>query len=168
MGGYRRFPHLRTRQTGLAWDAILNIQGDEPFISPAQIDALAAAFADDRVEIATLIRRVACSEVTGPDAVKVVINRMSEAMYFSRSVIPFRQPDAPGACFLHVGIYGYRPHTLKALSALPAGELEATESLEQLRWLEHGYRIRTVLTADASHPVDTPADLEKLKSVFGL
>ena len=157
-----------------AWDVVLNIQGDEPFISPTQINDVAASFGNKSVQIATMVRRVDPvdqADLEGPDVVKVVLNKFSEALYFSRSVIPFclnESSRVQAAYYLHTGLYGFVSATLRELSRLPIGLLEFTESLEQLRWLENGYKIHAVLTNEKSYPVDTPSDLEKVKSTFGL
>jgi len=154
------------------FDAVINIQGDEPFISPAQIDAVAAALNDESSEMVTIIRKAGDKNLlSNPNVVKVVINKKQQALYFSRSVIPFERnagAENPAVHYVHTGIYGYTAKTLRAIVHLPPSPLELTESLEQLRWLENGFIIRTVLTDEENFPVDTPEDLEKLKSTFGL
>jgi len=151
-------------------DAVVNIQGDEPFIHPVQIDSVASALAGNGRQIVTLYRRVPRHVADSPHAVKVVVNGRSEAMYFSRALIPFLVAgDAENQTVgVHVGLYGYRYETLKAVVRLPAGSLESAEALEQLRWLEHGMVVHALETTEASHPIDTPADLERVKSTFGL
>jgi 3-deoxy-manno-octulosonate cytidylyltransferase (CMP-KDO synthetase) len=154
----------------LPFDAVINIQGDEPFISPRQVDAVAEALGRDGVSIATLYRKMPRGEAGSPHAVKVVVDTGHRALYFSRSVIPFAQragPGTDGVC-VHVGLYGFRAATLQRLAGLAPTPLEQAESLEQLRWLEHGYAVHAFETAEVNHAVDTPGDLEKLKAVFGL
>ena len=148
-----------------ACDAVINIQGDEPFISPLQIDAVADAMEQKAVRIATLYRKA--GQGAGHGSVKVVVTLNGEAMYFSRADIPYSAVPGQGQC-LHVGIYGYCAEVLQEISALPPGKLEVIESLEQLRWLENGYTVHAFETTEVSHPVDTPSDLEKVKSTFRL
>jgi 3-deoxy-manno-octulosonate cytidylyltransferase (CMP-KDO synthetase) len=151
-------------------DAVINIQGDEPFISPRQVDAVAAMLARDDVSIATLYRKTPRAEAGSPHAVKVVVDGKQRALYFSRAVIPHAQNTGPGTddVFVHVGLYGYRAGTLLRLAGLAPTPLEQAESLEQLRWLEHGFAVHAFETRETNHAVDTPGDLEKLKAVFGL
>ncbi len=147
-------------------DVIINIQGDEPFIEPEQIDLLANCFTNADTQIATLIRKTDWDdELKNPARIKVVVNRKGEAMYFSRSIIPnpiskvhFDELEFN----IHVGIYAFRKHVLNQVVQLPATPLELTESLEQLRWLENGYRITCAITTHVSTPVDTPEDLAAL------
>ncbi|MCX6230610.1 MAG: 3-deoxy-manno-octulosonate cytidylyltransferase [Bacteroidetes bacterium] len=151
-------------------DIIINIQGDEPFINPAQIDLLASCFADNSVEIATLIKRIECCEdIFNPNVVKVVKDIHNRAVYFSRSAIPFQRGVAQEKWlekgmdyYKHIGIYAYRTATLKKIVSLPLSSLEKTESLEQLRWIENGYTIYTATTEFESIAIDTPEDLKKL------
>ncbi len=150
------------------WEVVINIQGDEPFVSPAQIDLLASAFENEKVTIATLVREAGPREIHDENAVKAVLNRNDEAMYFSRSAIPFPGGGTNGKHLIHIGMYGYRGRILPELAGLPPGRLETAECLEQLRWLEHGYRIHARLSKERSHSVDTPEDLERVKSTFGL
>ena len=133
--------------------AVINIQGDEPFINPDQIDVLAKCFEDKNTELATLINQTEDSSlIQNPNRIKVVIDKNNQALYFSRSAIPFMKeiPTTDWAkhhpYFLHIGIYGYRSDILKAITKLPVSSLEKTESLEQLRWLENGYRIKVAKT----------------------
>ena len=151
------------------WDAVINIQGDEPYIHPEQIDQLAACFEDESVQLATLVKPMADpSFLVDPNKVKAVVAQNGDALYFSRQALPFRKGQdiadwlSAGPHYLHVGIYGYRTGTLREITKLALSPLEKAESLEQLRWLDHGYRIRTAETSHESHAVDTPADLEKL------
>lgn len=152
---------------GSSFDYVINIQGDEPFIQPQQIDLLASIL-DGKTEIATLVKVIADSETLfNPNVVKVVLNARSEALYFSRSTIPY-QRNVPQEKWLenyrfykHIGMYAYRSDILAQITGLPGGKLEKAESLEQLRWLENGYHIRVSETATESLGVDTPQDLER-------
>jgi 3-deoxy-manno-octulosonate cytidylyltransferase (CMP-KDO synthetase) len=146
----------------LPCDVIVNVQGDEPFIDPAAIDALVAPLvADRRLEMTTLCRPLAAGEdAASPHLVKVVRDRDDRALYFSRAAIPFARVPGAAAPAVHVGVYGYRRATLLRLAALAATPLERTESLEQLRALEHGIAIRVIDSTYVSLSVDTPDDLE--------
>jgi 3-deoxy-manno-octulosonate cytidylyltransferase (CMP-KDO synthetase) len=144
---------------GLAADAlVVNVQGDEPMIDPADIDRAIAAAADDDAEIVTLMTKMSHSEDDDPNRVKVVTDRKGIALYFSRSRIPSR-----GTCFLHIGLYVYRADFLTKFTKLDRTPLEIAERLEQLRALEHGYRIRVVEVEHESWGIDTPEDLEKFR-----
>jgi 3-deoxy-manno-octulosonate cytidylyltransferase (CMP-KDO synthetase) len=146
---------------GIKSDYIINIQGDEPFINPKQIDKLAASL-DGSVELATLIKRIKGSHlINNPSIVKVVKNRRNEAMYFSRSPIPF-QKESTQPYYKHIGIYAYRKDILNEIVSLAPSPLELAESLEQLRWLENGYHIQVTETDHESQSIDTPEDLELL------
>jgi 3-deoxy-manno-octulosonate cytidylyltransferase (CMP-KDO synthetase) len=152
---------------GNDFDYVINIQGDEPFIDPSQIDLLAGIL-DGNTELATLIITVDKAELLfDKGEVKVVINTDGEALYFSRSPIPFFKgiPEAEWhlhhTYYRHVGLYAYRADILRAVSLLPPSSLEKAESLEQLRWLEHGFRIKTACTTFDSHCIDSPEDIEK-------
>jgi 3-deoxy-manno-octulosonate cytidylyltransferase (CMP-KDO synthetase) len=160
-------------ETALKIDAVINIQGDEPFIKPVQIELLASCFNDDSVEIATLIRKVLPGEdLLNINQVKVVISIKGDAIYFSRAVIPYMRDAEINEWtekhnyFKHLGIYGYRTATLKKLTSLKRSSLEIAESLEQNRWLENGFRIRTALTEWESIGIDTPEDLERAKGLI--
>ena len=153
---------------GIRADAVVNVQGDEPYIHPEQIDLVASCFEDPGVEIATLVRKIASSdELFSPSVIKVTVDARGDALYFSRSPIPFiQQADHPhwidrALHFKHIGIYGYRVEVLRSIAGLPPSSLEQAESLEQLRWLENGYRIRVRETSFESHAVDRPEDLSK-------
>lgn len=147
-------------------EAIINVQGDEPFIDPRQIDELAGLLLQDEVEIATqasIFR--GWGLVQNTNIVKVVVDAHGRALYFSRSPIPFVREENKREHqeFLrHVGLYGYKVKALKAISGLSASSLELSESLEQLRWLENGWKIHVQLTAFHSPAVDTPQDLENI------
>lgn len=148
-------------------EIVLNVQGDEPLIEPEMIEAVIAPLvADPMLEMSTVCVALADrSDYANPNVVKVVKDRAGRALYFSRSPIPhFRDPGTvahPG--YKHIGLYGYRRTFLLKFAALPQTPLEQAESLEQLRALEHGYRIHTVETRHDSIGVDTPEDLERVR-----
>ena len=154
---------------------VVNIQGDEPFIEPDQIDLLVGLFADSHCNIGTLVKRIADAEdLHSNTVIKVVRDLKGKALYFSRNAIPHvrgvKQEDMLGSAtfFKHIGIYAYRAEVLKTLAALPVSELERTEGLEQLRWLENGHAIHLAETEHESNSVDTPDDLERmLASISG-
>ena len=157
----------------LRFDVVINIQGDEPFIRPEQVEGLKACFDSPETEIATLIKPITNpEEISNINCPKVVINKKNEAMYFSRSPIPFVRDCKPedwisrNTFFSHIGMYAYRFDILLELTKLPIGELEKAESLEQLRWLENGYRIRTAQTLFENIGIDTPEDLEQAKRLL--
>lgn len=158
---------------GVKIDVVINIQGDEPFIKPEQIDLLVSCFKNDSVEIATLIRKVLPGEnLSNINHTKVVVAINGDAIYFSRAIIPFvRDADTDvwsfKHCFYkHLGIYGYRTDTLRKLTSLNRSSLEIAESLEQNRWIENGFRIRTALTDWESIGIDTPEDLKKANDMI--
>jgi 3-deoxy-manno-octulosonate cytidylyltransferase (CMP-KDO synthetase) len=147
----------------LRCDIVVNVQGDLPLIEPAMIaEAIAPLVADESVQMSTLRRAISDPlDYDNPNVVKVVVDRRGDALYFSRSTIPYRREE--GACFKHIGLYGYRRDFLMTFAALARTPLERTESLEQLRALEHGYRIRAIETRFDSIEVDTPEDLERVR-----
>ncbi|MCC6697460.1 MAG: 3-deoxy-manno-octulosonate cytidylyltransferase [Candidatus Hydrogenedentes bacterium] len=149
-------------------DIIVNIQGDQPFIDPAMIDEVVGPLmADSSVNISTLMYRITSEEdLANPSVVKVVVDLYGNALYFSRSLIPYPREAINHAVYEHVGTYAYRRETLLQLAMLPSTTLERAESLEQLRWLEHGLRVRVVesLIPDrgfSGFSVDTPEDLAR-------
>ena len=153
------------------YDIIINIQGDEPYIDPEQITKLAVCFNDPATQIATLIKRVQnVEELHNANSPKVVINKLSEAIYFSRSALPhIRGQESQNwlnfyPYFKHIGIYGYQADVLQQITKLPVSSLEKAESLEQLRWIENGYRIKVAETGLETFAVDTPEDLQKINS----
>jgi len=159
----------------LKFDVVINIQGDEPFIRPEQVEGLKACFDSPETEIATLIKPITNpEEITNINRPKVVISKNSEAMYFSRSPIPFVRDSKPedwitrNTFFSHIGMYAYRFDILLELTKLPIGVLEKAESLEQLRWLENGYRIKTAQTLFENIGIDTPEDLEQATKLLGI
>ncbi|MBQ5452508.1 MAG: 3-deoxy-manno-octulosonate cytidylyltransferase [Bacteroidales bacterium] len=151
------------------FDVVVNIQGDEPFIRPQQLQQLAATFEDPSVQIATLVKKIETEEeLFNENAVKVVKNAQNGALYFSRFPIPFmRGADKKDwvkkhTYFKHIGVYAYRYSVLQEITKLPQSSLELSEKLEQNRWLENGYKIKVSETDFQSLAVDTPEDLEKI------
>jgi 3-deoxy-manno-octulosonate cytidylyltransferase (CMP-KDO synthetase) len=147
-------------------DVVVNLQGDEPLIEPEAIETLVAAMGPG-VVMATLARPLAGGELARPQVVKVVTDVRGDALYFSRAAIPHRRAggDSPLAR-AHVGIYAFTAAFLQEFASLPPGRLEAEESLEQLRALEHGYRIRVADTRYAGFGIDTPEDLERARAIL--
>lgn len=153
------------------FDVVVNVQGDEPFIHPEQLRAVRSCFSDGSVDIATLVKPFSVEDGIGalenPNSPKVVVNRRMEAMYFSRSVVPFVRGKereewlSSHTFYKHIGLYAYRTQVLSEITALPPGLLEQAESLEQLRWLENGYRIKVALTEQETIGIDTPEDLAR-------
>ena len=163
----------RIMEGGFKFDVVINIQGDEPFIRPEQIDLLIASFTDKNVEIATLARKTSYGEdIFNPNQPKVILDSKNDAIYFSRAVIPFLRDIDPGdwskkyTYLKHMGLYAYRTGILGKLVQLPLGILEKAESLEQNRWLENGYSIRVSVTEWESIGIDTPGDLENAKTLL--
>jgi 3-deoxy-manno-octulosonate cytidylyltransferase (CMP-KDO synthetase) len=154
-------------------DLVVNIQGDEPLLDPAMIDrAVEPLLQDPGLEMGTLARPMGREEALDPSKVKVVVDRRGCALYFSRARIPHVREDATPESdrpyLLHIGLYVYRREALLRFAGLAPTPLEAQERLEQLRALEHGMRIRVVVTEHQSFGVDTPADLERVKRLMGL
>ena len=159
--------------SGERFDIVVNVQGDEPFIRPEHLEAVREGFRSPEAEIVTLAHIIEeGATVTDPNSPKVVLNAGGYALYFSRSAIPYirgKECDewVTAHKFLkHIGIYGYRSDVLRAITELEQGELEKAESLEQLRWLENGYRIKVVTVKEGTIGVDTPEDLERLKKLM--
>ena len=160
------------QKIGEGYDVIVNIQGDEPFIHPEQIQTIKTCFADANTQIATLVKPFRSdddfeSTLFNPNSPKVVLNKNNEAMYFSRSIIPSLRGKKytewlPSHTFYkHIGLYAYRAQVLKEITQLPQSALELAESLEQLRWLENGYKIKVGITEQETIGIDTPEDMEK-------
>jgi 3-deoxy-manno-octulosonate cytidylyltransferase (CMP-KDO synthetase) len=151
-------------------DVVVNVQGDEPLIDPGAVDELVAPFAADRtVQMTTLYRRIhQPSDLTNPNIAKVVVDRGGFALYFSRAPIPYLRDPRGGwpPLYRHIGLYGYRRRTLLVLASLEPTPLERAESLEQLRALEHGIRIKAVETRHESFEVNTPEDLEQVRRLL--
>jgi 3-deoxy-manno-octulosonate cytidylyltransferase (CMP-KDO synthetase) len=159
---------------GQNFDYVLNIQGDEPFLDPEQIDSLAQGCAED-VEIAT--QMIKCTDhdvLCDKGEVKIILNSNKEALYFSRNVIPFikgkdeKEWHKHFDYYRHVGMYAYRTDILEKITQLKPSALELAESLEQLRWVEHGYKIKCIETSFESHCVDTPEDIEKVMRLMNI
>lgn len=158
------------------YDVVINIQGDEPFIQPEQIETLKACFTDPKTEIATLIKPfdkdALWDDLSSPNTPKVVVNKRMEAMFFSRSVIPYlRGTDRTKwlkthTYYKHIGLYAYKTNILAEITDLEPSALEKAENLEQLRWLENGYSIKVGITHQQTIGVDTPEDLEKANYIF--
>ena len=152
---------------GIAADVVVNIQGDEPLIQSEMLDELIAPMLEDAtLEMATLGHSISTSDLNNPNSVKVIMNTKGDAIYFSRFPIPYsRGPAVPGAevCLKHVGLYAYQRHFLETFCATAPSALELGESLEQLRALDLGARIRVVKTNHRSQGVDTPEDLAKIE-----
>ena len=154
---------------GGEYDVVVNVQGDEPFIAPSQIRALAACFDDERTDIATLVKPFAPSDgieaLENPNSPKVVLDSESRAVYFSRSVIPYLRGVersewlARHTFYKHIGMYAFRREVLREVTSLPQSSLEKAESLEQLRWIENGYKIGVGITDVETVGIDTPEDL---------
>jgi 3-deoxy-manno-octulosonate cytidylyltransferase (CMP-KDO synthetase) len=152
-------------QQGDAFDYVLNIQGDEPFIAPEQIELLAALL-DGETQLATLVKKITDpQQLHNPNLVKAVLNKNKEALYFSRSPIPYWRGTTTDwttqhTYYKHIGMYAYRADVLKQITKLPVSALEKAESLEQLRWLENDFKIKTAETHLETMGIDTPEDLE--------
>lgn len=164
-GTDRCFDALQQQQK--KYEYVINVQGDEPFIQPAQIDLLAAAL-DGTTEIATLAKKITDTEtIFNANVVKVVFNQHGKALYFSRSPIPHvrNKPESEWLqstpFYKHIGMYAYRSDVLQKITSLPVSLLEQTESLEQLRWLEHGYSISVFETEIENLGIDTPEDVQR-------
>jgi 3-deoxy-manno-octulosonate cytidylyltransferase (CMP-KDO synthetase) len=160
---------------GGGYDIVINIQGDEPFIQPEQIDLIKRCFlSSSDTQIATLVKAFSADcdftkDLLNSNSPKVVINQQMEALYFSRSVIPFirgkeqvKWPESH-TFYKHIGMYAYKADVLKEIVSLPQSPLELAESLEQLRWLENGYKIKVEITEQETIGIDTPEDMEKAK-----
>jgi len=148
-------------------EVVVNLQGDEPLIEPGAVEALVAAMGDGSVEMATLSRPLEAGEWERPQVVKVVTDARGDALYFSRASIPHRREGGVSPLArAHVGMYAFRAGFLQAFTRLPPGRLEREESLEQLRALEHGHRIRVVETSYRGFGVDTPEDLERARALL--
>lgn len=155
------------------FDVLVNIQGDEPLIDPLQIDLLCSCFNQADTSIATLIKKVVSQdELFNENTPKVIINKQQEAVYFSRSTIPFLRGVKNEnwleihTFYKHIGIYAFRSKTLSEIIQLPVSRLEKAEALEQLRWIENGYKIKVAVTEMESQAIDTPEDLQKILALF--
>ena len=168
-------------KVGQGFDVVVNIQGDEPFIQRSQLEAVKACFDDASTQIATLVKPFSADDafevLENANSPKVVVNKNFQALYFSRSIIPYqrnadKQDWLKGHIYYkHIGLYAYRAAVLQEITALPQSSLELAESLEQLRWLENGYTIKVGLSDVETIGIDTPQDLERaelfLKEHYG-
>jgi 3-deoxy-manno-octulosonate cytidylyltransferase (CMP-KDO synthetase) len=161
-----------TISESIDFDVVINIQGDEPFIQAEQIELLKSCFNSD-AEIATLVKKInSPEELFNPNRPKVVIDKQQNALYFSRSPIPYVRGSAEkewiekNDFWAHIGMYAFKAMTLQEITKLKQSKLELTESLEQLRWIENGYKIKTAETQTQSIGIDTPEDLEIALSLF--
>lgn len=158
----------------IEFDVVINIQGDEPFIALEQLEQLRDCFeSDPTIDIATLIKPFTRDEdIFNPNSPKVVISADGFALYFSRSVVPYLRSVDPSewqerhTFHKHIGLYGYRKDVLREITSLEPSTLEMAESLEQLRWIENGYRIKTAATTLPSYAIDTPEDLAEIEKIF--
>ena len=154
------------------YDYVINIQGDEPFIDPQQIEQLAQLL-NGSVQLGTLVKKIEKEEeIIDPNIVKAILDKNNDAIYFSRNPIPFSRNHTQNdwikhhTYYKHIGVYAYRSDILKKITNLPISSLEKAESLEQLRWIENGYKIKTATTSFDSIGIDTPEDLkEALKTI---
>lgn len=149
-------------------DVIVNVQGDEPFTDKENLQKVIDIFAKDltkSIAVASLMERITDpDDIANPNNVKVVVNKFGEALYFSRNIIPFpRDPNTKVSYYKHIGIYAYRKEALQQFTELPPSLLEETEKLEQLRYLENGFKIRLALTDIPTIGIDTPEDLERAR-----
>ncbi|WP_289012855.1 3-deoxy-manno-octulosonate cytidylyltransferase [uncultured Capnocytophaga sp.] len=149
-------------------DIIVNVQGDEPFTDKENLQKVIDIFAKDltkSIAVASLMERITDpDDIANPNNVKVVVNKFGEALYFSRNIIPFpRDPNTKVSYYKHIGIYAYRKEALQQFTELPPSLLEETEKLEQLRYLENGFKIRLALTDIPTIGIDTPEDLERAR-----
>lgn len=161
-------------KVGQGFDVVVNIQGDEPFIQRSQLEAVKACFDDASTQIATLVKPFSADDafevLENANSPKVVVNKNFQALYFSRSIIPYqrnvgKQDWLKGHTYYkHIGLYAYRAAVLQEITALPQSSLELAESLEQLRWLENGYTIKVGLSDVETIGIDTPQDLERAES----
>lgn len=153
---------------GGEWDVVVNVQGDEPFVAKSQLDTICHCFDDPTTQIATLGKPFESMEaVQNPNSPKIVVDNMGFAMYFSRSVIPYVRGKEKSSWLTHypflkhLGIYAYRKDVLRQVTQLPQSSLEIAESLEQLRWLQNGFKIKVGTTDVETVGIDTPKDLER-------
>lgn len=153
---------------GGEWDVVVNVQGDEPFVAKSQLDTICHCFDDPTTQIATLGKPFESMEaVQNPNSPKIVVDNMGFAMYFSRSVIPYVRGKEESSWLTHypflkhLGIYAYRKDVLRQVTQLPQSSLEIAECLEQLRWLQNGFKIKVGTTDVETVGIDTPQDLER-------
>lgn len=159
---------------GVAYDVVVNVQGDEPFIQPSQLESIKRCFDDPSVDIATLVKPFAASDglaaLENPNSPKVVLDARSRAVYFSRSVIPYLRGVERSewlerhTFYKHIGMYAFRADVLREVTSLPQSVLEKAESLEQLRWIENGYEIGVGISDVETIGIDTPEDLQRAEA----
>ncbi|MEG1622699.1 MAG: 3-deoxy-manno-octulosonate cytidylyltransferase [Alistipes sp.] len=159
---------------GQPYDVVINVQGDEPFIQASQIEAICRCFDNPETDIATLVKPFTVDDglaaLENPNSPKVVLDAQSRAIYFSRSVIPYLRGVERSEWltkhifYKHIGMYAFRSDVLRAVTALPQSLLEQAESLEQLRWIENGYRIGVGISTVETIGIDTPQDLERAEA----
>jgi len=162
------------KENNIHYDVILNIQGDEPLLDPEQLRVLQNCFTDEYIMMATLAAPIQDpADLDNESEAFVVFDKHLNALYFSRSVIPYIK-GVPRESWIknhviykHVGLYGYKPEALEIFASLPPSKLERMEGLEQNRWIENGYAIKIGITDHVSMCVDTPEDLEKIRSMMG-
>ncbi|NOZ35963.1 MAG: 3-deoxy-manno-octulosonate cytidylyltransferase [Chlorobi bacterium] len=157
----------------ISYDIVINVQGDEPFLHKEHLIKLTACFNDSETEIATLIKKIGFNEdIFNPNKPKVIFNKNRQAIYFSRSPIPYLRNFEKNEWHIHhnfykhIGIYAYRSDILKKITTLPVSGLEIAEALEQNRWLENGFKIKIDITEKESMSIDTPEDLEQFVKKF--
>jgi 3-deoxy-manno-octulosonate cytidylyltransferase (CMP-KDO synthetase) len=149
------------------YDVVVNIQGDEPLVEKQQLEQLISAFKDSNVEIATLgTPKITKAEYNDSNRIKIVLDHNNDALYFSRSAIPFVRNDNNYPFMRHIGLYGFKTATLSKLISLKKTKLEKTESLEQLRWIYYGHKIRVIETLIETPNVDVPEDVEAVLRIF--
>lgn len=162
------------QKVGQEYDVVINVQGDEPFIAASQLRAIMECFEDEQTDIATLVKPFTVDDgieaLENPNSPKVVIDNQSRAIYFSRSVIPFLRGVERSewlkshTFYKHIGMYAFRSNVLREVTALQQSKLELAESLEQLRWLENGYKIGVGISDVETVGIDTPEDLERAEA----
>lgn len=157
------------------FDVVINVQGDEPFIQPEQIETLINCFDDDETQIATLVKKIGMNDIDvlfNPNSPKVVTDNKNHALYFSRSPIPYKRGLDESKWlteheyYKHIGIYAYRSEVLAEIVKMQPSKLEIAESLEQLRWIENGLRVKVGYSDVESQGIDTPEDLEKIAALL--
>jgi 3-deoxy-manno-octulosonate cytidylyltransferase (CMP-KDO synthetase) len=159
---------------GTGFEVVINIQGDEPFIQTEQLELICSCFNEKDTEIASLVKKISnAADLVNLNIPKVILNNKQEAIYFSRSTIPYirnvpmEQWLERHTFFKHIGLYAYRYETLMKLTILPPSSLELAESLEQIRWLQNGFKIKIAETKTENLAIDTPQDLERIKEYLG-
>lgn len=170
---YEAYNNYLTAHPGITFDLVMNIQGDEPLIDPSQLKALEKAFEDSSVYLGTMAKLISdTDELFSKNTPKVILDNQGYALYFSRNTIPFLRGIPEGEWLSeypylkHIGLYAYRPEILKKICSLERSSLETAESLEQLRWLENGLKIKVVKTDCTTFAIDTPDDLETVLKIL--